>query len=322
MNRTNIEWADATWNPCHGCTPVSPGCAHCYARTVAETRLRGVGTYPKDDPFRVVIDPYKLGDPLHWRKPSRIFPVSMGDWLHEEVPLRYAMAMLGVAGRCERHRFMFLTKREDRLDELGAALAGNPVEAATECFRAALDYLPSGVDQDDIYEARTDLAVYGPASRFTFPFSNVGQGATAEDQSNADRRVQVVLRFPAAVRFVSVEPMLSGVDMTGHLPGDPGAFCESRECAGCREGDDPCDDFKESSRLDWVVCGGESGPGARPMNPQWARDLRDQCKAAGVPFFYKQGPGDHGAKHVKIPVLDGATYNQYPRALGLALEGD
>ena len=233
-----IEWCDETWNPISGCTKVSAGCANCYAERMAKRFVRkGIsgrnGRKIKALHFRsVLLHPDSLDRPLRWKKPRRVFVCSMGDLFHEDVPDEFIKRVWSVMAEAQRHTFMVLTKRPERML---AHLAGEQRR---------------GWKRD---------------------WPNIWLGVSAEDQRTADERIPLLLQTPAAVRFVSVEPMLGPVDFR-KVPGF--------NLAG-QAGVDLLRNF-------WVICGGESGPGARPMNPQWPRDLRDQCKAAGVPFLFKQ----------------------------------
>lgn len=172
---TKIEWAQETWNPITGCTPVSEGCQHCYARRMA-TRLRGRCGYPADDPFRVTFHPDRLGQPLKWKKPRMIFVCSMGDLFHDLPPPEGSWPIvdriLRVCNDCPQHIFLLLTKR---------------IEHAWYYFRSP------------VYN--------GNYSRSELLGKNIWLGVTAENQQRADERIPILLQIPAAVRFVSVEPM-------------------------------------------------------------------------------------------------------------------
>lgn len=242
MGTSRIEWTEATWNPVTGCTPISEGCEHCYAKRMA-TRLRGRCGYPAGAPFQVKVHPDRYNEPFGWRKSKKIFVCSMGDLFHEYVPFPWINEVFSVIQRCTHHRFMVLTKRPERMR--------NYISKILQ-FR--------GWPESDI------------------PFPNVWMGITAETQRRADERIPVLLEIPAARRFVSVEPMLGPVDLFQWLGGD-------------RQIKAP---HKFNGGLDWVICGGETGPGARPLHPDWVRSLRDQCQAAGVPFFFKSW-GEWGA---------------------------
>jgi len=233
---TKIEWCEETWNPITGCSPVSEGCEHCYARRMAQ-RLKGRYGYPEDDPFRVTFHPDRLEQPLKWKKPRMIFVCSMGDLFHPDVDWLTIDNVLNTCWRATRHTFLVLTKR---------------IEAAWYYFRSPIFLTPD--------HWRREFLDRG----------NIWLGVTAENQQRADERIPILLQIPAAKHFVSIEPMLGPVQIRGnyHL------------------GEQTIGSWPQG--LDWVILGGESGPGARPMHPDWARSVRDQCQAAGVPFFFKQ----------------------------------
>lgn len=243
MNKTAIEWAEYTWNPITGCTPVSEGCANCYAKRMAK-RLAGRGGYPADEPFRVTLHPERLEEPLRLKKPRQIFVVSMGDLFHDDVPDEFICRVFAVIALTPvKHRFLILTKRPHRMREF---ILGLPQR--DETFRL---WVRAGGE---------------------WPLSNLWLGVTVENQARADERIPILLQIPAAVRFVSVEPMLGPVSLESQL----GSAAESRRVLNGWHG------------IDWVICGGETGPKARPMHPDWVRSLRDQCRDAGVPFLFKQ----------------------------------
>jgi protein gp37 len=256
---TKIEWTDETWNPVTGCTKVSQGCRACYAERLAPKVFAGqrVPDMGGDDPYasrpRVFTDvrchPERLDAPLHWKKPRRIFVNSMSDLFHEDVPDEFIDKIFAVMARCPQHTFQVLTKRPKRMLEY----LGWP-------FR------PASILQID-HEAPPDLATG------RWPLPNVWLGVSVEDQETADERIPLLLQTPAAVRFISAEPLLGPIDLDGWLPG----LFEWKH---------------ERAMLGWVIAGGESGPKARPSHPDWFRSLRDQCAAAGVPYFFKQW-GEH-----------------------------
>lgn len=227
---TKIEWATKVWNPTVGCTPVSDGCAHCYAKRMYER-------FYQSKPFsQVQLHPERLEDPLKWRKPQRVFVDSMSDLFHDEVSGDFIEDVIETISNCPRHTFMILTKRPKRMNFL---------------FQEVMKFLAEN------------------------PLPNLWLGVSVEDQKSADERIPVLLKTPVAVRFVSVEPMLGPVDLVPYLKLPP--FHVNYKLSG----------MNKWSGLNWVICGGESGPGARPMHPDWVRSLRDQCVNAGVPFFFK-----------------------------------
>lgn len=236
-------------------------------------------------PFsEVVCHPDRLAIPLHWRKPRRIFVCSMGDLFHPDVPFEFIARIWSVMHDCPQHTFQILTKR--------------PARMAEWLFRVS--------------------------TCEGMPLPNVWLGVTAEDQQRADERIPLLLKCPAAVRFVSVEPMLGPVRL-GLEPGPAVGLPEGKAWRPANPGS-----------LDWIICGGESGPGARPMHPDWVRSIRDMCKSAGVPFFFKQwgewapydrgriegstlatpysldGPPIHVGRRLAGCTLDGRTHDEFP----------
>lgn len=250
-DKTGIEWTDSTWNPVTGCTEVSPGCDHCYAKTFAE-RWRGTPGHYFERGFDVQLRPDKLEQPLHWRKPRRIFVNSMSDLFHDQVPDEYIAHVFAVMQSCAAHTFQLLTKRHGRMRSL--LKRRDFWEAVTDFGEHVMSQKPSR----EQHWPDTGLRIgYLP---------NVHLVVTAEDQQRALLRIPALLDTPAAVRGVSLEPLLGPIDL------NVSSFIGGNWLKG----------------LDWVIVGGESGPGARPMHPDWARSLRDQCTAAGVSFLFKQ----------------------------------
>lgn len=253
--KTKIEWATHTWNPVTGCTPISEGCKNCYAAKMAK-RLAGRGGYPKDNPFKPgIIHEDAMEWPLRLRKPARIFVCSMGDLFHEAVPDEVIARIFSTMYGCPRHLFLILTKRPERMKKF--------IEACRSCGERHGWITHNGSLPKAAYNG-TGIVVGG----LEWPLPNVWLGVTCENQAAADERIPMLLQIPAAVRFVSVEPMLGPVDL-GYT------FTRAYHAGGGQ------------AAIDWVICGGETGPGARPMHPDWARSLRDQCLAAFVPFFLK-----------------------------------
>lgn len=240
---TRIEWADEVWNPVTGCTPISEGCDHCYARRMA-ARLAGRCGYDKRKPFAVTWHENKLFVPARWKKPRRIFTCSMGDLFHGDVRVEWIDRILNVIASCPQHRFLLLTKRPGNIRD---KLYGE----APARFLADGQYL-----------------------------SNLWLGVTAENQKRANERMVDLLEIPAAVRFLSYEPALGPLDLNARE-----WLIDKRRFR-----------YTLGRYLDWVICGGETGPGARPVHPDWVRSLRDQCAEAGVPFFFKHW-GEWAQRH-------------------------
>lgn len=258
---TKISWTDATWSPVTGCTRVSEGCLNCYIERTPPFRMQGrrfslpiVG-----GTTGVQLHPDRLDQPLRWRKPRRIFVCSMADLFHDDVPDGYIAQVFAAMAHSKHHVFQVLTKRPARMRSLLGA-SHFPELVTTWAWRMGIR----------------------PKTRLVeFPLSNVWLGVSVESQQWADIRIPLLLDTPAVVRWISAEPLLGPVDLSKWLgPVDwPSCWDEdhspSEECSRCIQ-------------PEWVVCGGESGPGARPMHPDWARALRDQCTAAGVAYHFKQ----------------------------------
>jgi protein gp37 len=244
---STIEWTDATWNPVRGCSKVSPGCLHCYAETFAE-RFRGVSGHPFEFGFDLRLVPEKLGDPIRWSKPKKIFVNSMSDLFHEGVPDEYIERVCRVMLAANWHTYQILTKRADRM----AALLQGRLRHAAQA-------------------------------------AHIWWGVSVEDRKHGLPRIARMRDAKPTVAFLSIEPLLEDLDRV---------------------------DFRG---IHWVIVGGESGPGARPMSPEWVRSLRDQCQQTGIPFFFKQWGGVR--KNVAGRRLDGRTHDEFPDfAESLAIE--
>lgn len=290
---TSIEWTESTWNPTTGCDRVSKGCDHCYALTLAK-RLKAMGSakYQTDgDPntsgpgFGVAVHPDSLDTPLRWRKPRRVFVDSMGDLFHDEVPDEFIAQVFVVMGLARRHTFQVLTKRHARMRSL---LSGHDRwnNLLTEALARVVDHVDAPFPAVDVDRVNAWLqAREFPAAPLP-PLPNVWLGVSVETQQWADIRIPALLDTPAAVRWLSCEPLLGPVNIwIATTPFDP-------------------------ARIDWVVAGGESGDDARPVNLGWVRGLRDECQQAEVPFLFKQVGGrtpKAGGRE-----LDGRTWDQYP----------
>jgi protein gp37 len=299
---SKIEWTDETWNPVTGCSPVSPGCVNCYAERMS-TRLAGRCGYPADRPFAVTLHPEKLEEPLRWKKPRMVFPCSMSDLFHKSISDDYRTQIFAVMALSPRHTYQVLTKRAEEMLAFMTWLAEEPADTLSDaagdlfgeeahCWVA--NWLNGWSRPEGIVD---DNPCNGTVPRWPLP--NVWVGATICNQEEADRNVPLLLQTPAAVRFVSVEPMLGDIDLDGKLPiwrcqacGEAPAISEGwrwngnnwQHHHGYPVGHIDADYFPG---IDWVICGGETGAGARPVHPGWVRGLRDQCVSAGVPFFFK-----------------------------------
>ncbi len=288
MNKTNIEWATRSWNPWTGCAAVSEGCAHCYAREMAETRLRGRCGYPQDEPFSLRFHPDRVEEPLHMRRGQRVFVCSMGDIGHPDIAWEDFLEVMRVIKRCSRHQFMFLTKRPEVLLERMQILAGTHPNIDTLASTAYLANLP-----------------------------NLWVGVSVENQRRADARIPVLLEIQAAGRFVSVEPMLGPVTLVNAAirqtnPGmcAPPIFEKYNFLTGERflvqDESSTWIGSKKTAALDWVICGAETGANKRTCKTEWIDSLRRQCAVAGIPFFGKK---DSAGKSI-LP-------REFPKALRL-----
>lgn len=304
--KTSIEWTESTWNPISGCSKVSQGCKNCYAER-DWARLQHLPAYAGRAFTDVAMHADRLEQPLRWRRPKRIFVNSMSDLFHADVPDDFIDKVFAVMALAKQHTFQILTKRPDRMRAYlfhgaRAELVGIEAEAL------------SGLDRHT--EAMSQ--------RWPFPLPNVWLGVSVEDQASADDRIPLLLQTPAAVRWISAEPLLGPVSLPFERIGHWNALAIKSNQPWA------------TTRLHWVVVGGESGPKARPMHPEWVRSLRDQCSVAGVPLLFKQwgewAPYDRSrtdSKGLEAPsalddplqrvgkrlagrMLDGVLHDEYP----------
>lgn len=302
-----IAWCTETWNPLRGCTRVSAGCMNCYAESMA-VRFSGPGqpyegtinteTNRWNSTVRLV--PEKLAEPLRWQRPRMVFVNSMSDLFHEDVPGEFIDQVFAVMALAPQHTFQVLTKRPARM-----------LAYMTDGGR------PRRVGSNNGFMADNNVV-------YPWPLPNVWIGTTVENQETADERIPLLLQTPAAVRWLSMEPLLGPVDL------------KHGEWIPPQGGGSKVNLFRPWETplpsLDWVVVGGELGSNARPMHPDWARSLRDQCAEAGVPFLFKQwgewAPNwnnddagnkisgsewmDRQGKKVAGRLLDGVLHDGYP----------
>jgi protein gp37 len=289
MMPTEISWTQETWNPTTGCDRVSPGCDHCYALTLAK-RLKGMeagrirkgvleladAKYQTDgDPktsgpgFGIAMHGAALNIPFEWTTPRRVFVNSMSDLFHDGVTDDFIACVFAVMAGTRRHTYQVLTKRPTRMRSL----------VSSDAFRDnVISWLRHWGDEEDArFDDMAEEIVDG-----AWPLPNVHLGTSVEDQKRAGLRVPALLGTPAVVRFLSCEPLLGPVDLdplwtrNGTLPMAPLLPHVDQDTG------------KVDRPIGWVIVGGESGPGARRMDPAWARRLRESCAAAGVPFHFKQ----------------------------------
>ncbi|MBJ7446818.1 MAG: phage Gp37/Gp68 family protein [Brevundimonas sp.] len=282
-DHTHIEWTDATWNVVTGCAVVSPGCTNCYAMKLAGTRLRdhpsraGLTVASKAGPVwngQVRFNADWLQQPLRWKKPRRIFVAAHGDLFHEGVTDVQLDQIFAVMALCPQHTFQVLTKRPERMKiYIGKALG-----------RIADTIIRMRRERGDRDMVVGPLPHLEPGATW-WPLPNVWLGVSVEDQTRADERIPLLLETPAAVRWLSVEPLLAPVSLRWAKWHDYAGQIADRRTERSRSLAEQYDGVRG---LHWVVAGGESGPSARPMHPDWARQLRDQCAEAGIPFLFKQ----------------------------------
>ena len=300
MQNSNIEWTDHTFNPWRGCTKVSPGCANCYAEKLSHRNPKVLGEWGPGKP-RIKASSAMWREPVKWNAAcekrgvrERVFCASLADWLDDEVPIEWLSELLELIRMTPALDWLLLTKRpQNWRSRLEKVIEWNTGQ--TQVCGLLHDWLVDWFDGD------------AP--------ENVWIGTSVEDQARADERIPLLLDIPAKVRFLSCEPLLGPVDLSVDLmrrvrladPAIPG--------------------------IDWVIGGGESGPEARPMHPDWPRSLRDQCVAAGVAFFFKQW-GEWGecpigdgpdlvtdAVFKKGPGHDGMVWKIGKKAAGRLLDG-
>lgn len=320
-HESKIEWTEATWNPWHGCHKVSPGCKNCYM-------FRDKARYGQD-PNAVVRSKTKFYDPLKWTEPRTIFTCSWSDFFIEEAdPWRdEAFAIMALT---PQHTYQVLTKRPERMLEYFAERDGEPFNVATArimsvIFRV-LSAIKGGVKIWERLVAEGHFVEMEPEVFWfkQWPLPNVWLGVSVEDQKTADERIQLLLQTPAAVRWLSIEPLLGPINLE-HIAHDHWAYGQVDCLSGYLQGAQPDEMYDYDADpsgwtrnppemwergpfgIDWVVAGGESGPDARPMHPDWVRSIRDQCTAANVPFFFKQW-GEYAWSRSPITLADASPF--------------
>ena len=286
---SKIEWTEATFNPLRArnletgkvgwfCEHASRECDNCYAEKMNVNTYFGNGLPYKASALpqlELFLDEKMLTKPLRWRKPRKVFVCSMTDLFGRFVKDEWIDRIFAVMALAPQHTFQVLTKRPERMR----------------------DYLSVGIEQGRKV-AIGNAAVWTHSA--SWPLPNVWLGVSAGDQKTADERIPLLLQTPAAVRFISAEPLLGPVSLTDINPArdeTPDRLDALTGFTWCSHGG-----TKTDSKLDWVIVGGESGSNARPIHPDWARSLRDQCVSAGVSFFFKQW----GA-HLPMPMRTSGT---------------
>lgn len=267
------KWWKWQWNPVSGCTPCSPGCQNCYAKRMSQNPRFAQVFNNTENPFAVTLHPERLLAPMQHKKPELVFVCNVSDLFNEAVPFDFINQVFAVMTLCPQHQFVIVTKREKRLAEycnLGP-------KGADRAF-AIMKYVESiGV--------KTKRFVHKYAASMSWPLPNVGLMVTVCNQDEADEKIPTLLSVPAAWRGVSYEPALGPVDFT-HVKFGNSLYMNTLLTQENRM--ETMGRVPDIKALDWIVCGGESGPNARPMNPKWARDVRDACVRAGVRYYFKQ----------------------------------
>jgi protein gp37 len=290
MGDTKIQWADKVWNPVRGCSPASGGCDHCYAAANARRFEPALVNAKGEFNGTVRCLPERLEQPMHWREPKVVFACSMADVFNEEVPYDFIDKVFAVMALCPQHTFQVLTKRPERMtaylaacevwdDEdkvLGDTGIGNVINGIPHYFLSKCREKPGGDDNWTWIEHETaaehgcdpgcgiavpgywEYSEYPQPILIPWPLPNVWLGTSVENQAATDERIPHLLKCPAAVRFLSCEPLIGPLD---NLP---------------LEG------------IDWVIVGGETGPGARLCKVGWIGSIVAQCRKAGVPAYVKQ----------------------------------
>lgn len=277
---SKIEWTDTTWNVSTGCNKISAGCKFCYAEVMTK-RLKAMGQEKYKNGFgQLVQHEDTLKEPYEWKKPRMVFVNSMSDLFHEKMPLDFVQKVFKVMNDCKHHTFQVLTKRADI------------------------------------------LAKYAPFLDWT---DNIWAGVSVENQEQAEKRIPYLLETPAKTKFLSCEPLLGAINFenTTHFEGQ-GSYDPDYQNTNYLTGEIHVSKYKPASEhdfadyqytgIDWVIVGGESGRGKiRPMQEEWAVSIMKQCKAANVPFFFKQWGGTNKKKTGRE--LQGVIYSEMPKPI-------
>lgn len=315
--RHKIEWTEETWNPVTGCTKVSLGCKYCYAERLFPK------VYPGRDFSDVLFHEDRLHKPFRWRKPRLVFVNSMSDLFHESLDDDTLDRILAVMALTPRHTYQILTKRAERMREYLNAPGRRSDVMLAAAIVAFDEYTKHGRSLPQGACWGNESGFPAVTCSFGWPLPNVWWGASAEDHETFKQRYEHLQHVHAAVRWLSLEPLLGPInlrralpececgDMRHHHPDDgPCVFNRRRDLARCFQ---DCKQFRPMwPAVDWVVVGGESGPGSRPIKPILVRSLRDQCVTGGVPFFFKQWGGLTSKSGGRD--LDGRTWDEMPRA--------
>jgi len=294
MGRSKIEWTDKTWSVTTGCTWMSAGCDNCFAERMAK-RLQTMGHKKYEHGFDVVEHMGLLEQPFHWRKPCRVFVSSMGDLFHADISDEFVAAVFGTMAANPHLTFQILTKRPLSMIKWFNWLKSR-MYSESSLAMGCIKELEKIVGSSVIVASDFDIPI-------PWPLPNVWLGVTGEDQREVDWRVPSLLKCPAVLHFISCEPMLGPIELQ-HERGWLEPFFET----------DPM--LNKTPRLNWVICGCESGPSRRYTRKEWVKSLRDQCVTAGTPFFLKQLGGVRPKdKIIKMPELGGSVWGQFPEGI-------
>lgn len=289
---TKIEWCAETWNPIVGCSKISPGCDNCYAEKMAR-RLAGMGQekykgvicgdgWTGDCKFS--IDEFKK--PFSWKKGRMIFVCSMGDIFHKNVPFEWVDHVIATVISAPQHKYLILTKRPEIMQKYFEELYAYK----RDIIRAAKRIL------DLLRPLHLPLPLFSLMDNLYNPIENLWLGVTGENQKEFNRRVPILLEIPTAIRYVSIEPMLGPVE-AGSALGDEWSSLEEKYRI-----------LPYKTKLDWVILGGETGPGARKLKPGYVREIREQCEDSSTPFFFKSWGGKD-----KSGIIFGEECKEYPK---------
>ena len=303
MNRTKIQWCDFTWSPITGCTPVSEGCANCYSQRILKKFKKPLGVTLHHD---------RLDEPLKLKKLSKIFVCSMGDLFHEDVPDEFIFDVWLTMARANQHTFLVLTKRPERIKRLFESWICNPPGKPGLNIATGVGVTMAG---------------------YSWPLPNVWLGVTAENQKMFNHRKSLLSEL-RGIKFVSFEPLLGPIKFNTYtLQTDHCFVCEAEDRMGQKRGTQShpinCNYNRTFIRppkkygpayhgIDWVIVGGETGPGARECREEWVQSIYDQCKVAGVPFFFKQRGNNWkmcegwNANNIHLRGIDWESYREWP----------
>lgn len=346
---TGIAWTDETWNVTRGCDYCSAGCKNCYAAPAAARVNRQFKALGRPEPYAGLVQitskgarwtgetmfvAEKLAEPLHWKKPKKIFVNSMSDLFHDGFTNEQIAAVFGVMAACPQHTFQVLTKRAKQRLKMWfewAKAQPRPEWLTVRLHAAQMIGAEDRIHPGDALPPENGHR-HWPASLKVWPLPNVWLGVSVENQDAANERIPELLATPAAIHFLSMEPLLSAVDLNRWVFDRRAAMRRMMNGPAAMNAEQ-ADDYIADVDIDWVIAGCESGPGARDCEVDWLRSLRDQCAKADVPFFLKQaegvraaggplvsfGPGSkrkgRGPREpiIDLPYLDGVQHKEFPR---------